>query len=133
MRLKLLCLTLVLTACGSDITDAGKFDPSLLFNNHLSYPVYLTWQDGNAIVGYDTIPAGAMGHCSHFDAQADSAYFQIIATDYPPGLGAQTSTITAPWFHPLARPAWTVDVTANGNASPLILIQETDVMCVASP
>lgn len=128
MRFKLICLALVLTACGSSITDNGKLDPSLLFNNHLSSPVYLTWQDGNAIIGYDTIPAGAIGHCSHFEAQADSAYFQIVATDH----GA-TSTITAPWFHPLSRPAWTVDVTPNTIDSPSILIKETDVMCVATP
>lgn len=128
MRALMVGLVLTLAACGDSAGPNGLLDPSLLFNNQLNSPVYLTWRDGNAIVGYDTIPAHTVNHCSHFLAQADSAYFEIVATDNVGGATA-TSIVTAPWFHPEARPAWIVDITPVAGGSPAISIREVDEMC----
>lgn len=124
---------LALIACGGSGTGPLGLDPAILFNNHLQYPVYLEWRDGQAIVGRDTVAAGEMAHCSHFLAQPDSAYFQIVATDESGGYGPRTSTITAPYFHPLDRPAWRVDVRENGPNSPAIQISLADEMCIETP
>jgi hypothetical protein len=121
-----LCV-LTISACGSS-TEPKADDPSLLFTNNLDQPVYLTWQDGQAILGRDTIPPHAVNHCSRFLAQPDSAYFQIVATEIYGGTPL-TSTITASWFNPADRPAWTVTVDFAAGGSPFIYVSETDVAC----
>lgn len=127
MRALLAGLVLFVVACGSSTDLGNQRDPSLLFTNALGTPVYLTWQDGEAILGRDTIPPHSVGHCSHFLAQPDSAYFQIVASNDENG--AQT-VYTAPWFNPESRPAWTVDVTADRTGgSPNIVVNLVDEMC----
>lgn len=118
-------LIALFAACGSSTdSDNRDGDPSLLFSNETSVPVYLTWQDGNEIFGKDTIPPHTSAQCSRFVAQPDSAQFQIISTEN----GAQ-STYTAPFFNPADRPAWTVAVTPSGSGSPYILVTLVEIAC----
>lgn len=125
---------LALIACGGLSTGPLGLDPAILFNNHLDTSVSLEWRDGQSVIGNVTVPAHAVDFCVHFLARPDSAYFQIIATENPPGLPPRTSTITADWFHPETRPAWTVDITPGTNgSSPSILIRDIAEMCVETP
>jgi hypothetical protein len=127
-KLVVLLAAIAIAACSSSTAPNKAGDPSLLFTNNLDTPVYLTWQDGTAIVGVDTIPAHAVNHCSRFTAQPDSAYFQIVATEIDRGTPA-TTTVTAPWFNPATRPAWTVVVSFNAQGSPIVLTALVDTPC----
>jgi hypothetical protein len=125
MRTLLLsALFLPMIACGGSTEPKGG-DPSLLFSNSTSAPVYLTWQDGQQIFGRDTIPPHTVGHCSRFLAQPDSAQFEITASE-----NGGLSTYTAPFFDPAARPAWTVDVSSDRTGgTPNITVNLVDTPC----
>jgi hypothetical protein len=120
--------TILFAAACSSSTAPSKVGGSLLFTNHLSVPVYLAWQDGLQVIGRDTIPAGAVARCSRFLAQEDSAYFQITATNLTGGVPA-TTTYTAPFFDPDDSPAWTVDVSADANGSPVVDVRLANAAC----
>jgi hypothetical protein len=122
---------LVAAACSSSTSPVSKAgDPSLLFTNNLPNDyVYITWQDGNAIIGKDSIPPHTANQCVRFTAQPDSARWVITASETPPGGSIETSSETAPWFNPAARPAWNVRVDHNATGSPSIFASDTTAAC----
>lgn len=131
MRTISILLLLAIAACGSSTDVKAGNDPSLLFTNNLDRDyVYITWQDGNAIVGRDSIPPHTVGQCVRFTAQPDSAYWSITATESNPnGLQPATANVTAPYFNPTDRPAWNVTVTSEYPGSPAIRATLTDTPC----
>ena len=123
-----LVAVVALAACSSSSTGpASKAgDPSLLITNNLqSDYVYITWQDGAAIIGHDSVAPRTANQCVRFTAQPDSAYWSITASD--PNLG--TSNMTAPYFNPSDRPAWNVVVSEGTNASPAIVVTLVNTPC----
>jgi hypothetical protein len=112
----LLALVVILAACGSS-TEPQRANVSLAFTNLLDTSwVYITWQNGMAISGRDSIPPRTNFQCVRFFAQPDSAYWQIKAHE-----NGSLGTVTAPFFNPPDRPAWKVLVLHGGSSgSPLI-------------
>lgn len=120
MKTSLLLLVL-LVACGDSSGPAG-IDPVVDITNQTQWPVYFQWRDGQGVVGADVIPAMTR-RCERFFARADSAYWQITASDLTIPSDPKTSIYTAPWFDPDARHAWSVLVTP-GAGSPVILMRQ---------
>lgn len=120
MRYSLVIL-LTLAACGSPSGPAG-IDPVVNITNQTPWPVYFEWRDGQGVVGSDVIP-GNTTRCERFFARPDSAYFYIEASDLTNPSAPLTSTMTAPWFDPDARHAWTALITP-GSGSPGILVRQ---------
>lgn len=112
MKARLLLL-FSLAACGG-ATDPQGLDPTVLIQNFAPTfdprtgvvdTLYFTWRDGQGITGSVAVPPGQQV-CTRFTARADSAYFEAhIAFNH--------STITAPWFDPTTRSAWTMLVTPD--------------------
>lgn len=125
MRAVLCFVSLVaLAACSSSTAPSSAGDPSLLFTNNLpSDYVYITWKDGNAILGRDSIPPRTASQCVRFTAQPDSAYWSITASETQNGLPTNTANATAPYFNPTSRPAWRVVVD---DVSGVVVIKATD-------
>ena len=122
MRIGLLLLVLGIWACGSSPSGPAGKDPTVLIINELrDDSVFFTWRDGQGVVGSDVVLPGQTA-CEKFLARADSAYFHIEARDQQNG-GA-FGTLTAPWFDPAGRPAWTITVRHASNGSPDILDRE---------
>jgi len=121
MRALLLLVILVLAACSSSPTGPARHDPTVLITNSTTWPLYFEWRDGQGIAGADTV-AGGITRCERFLARPDSAYFYAQITD----AGKQaTSTYLAPWFNPVANPAFSMAVTPQTNGSPGILVKDT--------
>lgn len=102
-----IALAVLLTACGSSSTGLAG-DPSILVTNDLqSSWVYVTWKDGQGIVGRDSVAPRTANHCVRFLAQPDSAYWEATATE-----NGSLSTVRSPgpWFNPASRPAWSLHV-----------------------
>lgn len=114
------------SACGSSTGPGKAGDPSLLFTNNLqSSYVYITWQDGQSIIGRDSIPPRTIGQCVRFLAQPDSAKWVVTATE-----NGGLATETTPYFNPASRPAWDVVVTSSGSVgSPQIIARDVDTAC----
>lgn len=103
------------SACGSS-TEPKAGDPSLLFSNSTNSWVYITWQDGAAIFGHDSIPPRTDLQCVRFLAQPDSAVWHIEINDAIGGRAEQT----APYFNPADRPAWRVIVSSSSSGTSII-------------
>jgi hypothetical protein len=125
-NLSVLFLLFAALACGSSTAPGKAGDPSLLITNNLdaSY-VYITWQDGNAIVGKDSIPPRTANQCVRFLAQPDSAQWIITATE-----NGATASQGGNFFNPADQPAWTVVVSSAGSTpgsgSPSIITHVID-------
>lgn len=120
MRTVLLLLTLaLLVAC--EPTALG-IDPTVDIENQTPWPASFTWKDGQSVLGTATI-AGNSRQCVRFFARADSAYWEIVASDLTTPSAPNTSIYTAPWFDPEARHAWSVLITV-GSGSPMILMRQ---------
>jgi len=125
MKTLMLPFLLLLAGCANSTgPQALGNDPSVLITNTAGATLFFTWQDGQGVIGGDTIPSGIVDRCIRFLARPDSAYFHVAVTS-----DKGTSTITAPWFNPSARPAWTVRASPNANGSPLIIVADTTVAC----
>jgi hypothetical protein len=114
-----LALLVLLAAC--DPTGLG-IDPTVDIENQTPWPAAFTWQDGQSVLGRATIP-GNTRQCVRFFARADSAYWEIVASDLTIPSAPNTSVYTAPWFDPTARHAWSVLITV-GSGSPTILMRQ---------
>lgn len=111
--MKYFALTLLLVAACSkgSPTGATGHDPVLLIrNSDPGQTIYFTWRDGRGVVGGDTIKTTG-DFCERFSARPDSAYFEFVRQDSTNGW----HTLTAPWFDPATRPAWTVEVLLHGS------------------
>lgn len=113
MRALVAAFVLALAACGSSTDPSKAGDPSLLFTNDTGSWVYVTWRDGDAIEGKDSVPPRTPSQCVRFLAQPDSAYWDISVND-PIGGSAE---VTAPYFNPADRPAWRVTVSSSPNGT----------------
>jgi hypothetical protein len=123
--LSVLFVVLILAACGSSTGPGKAGDPSLLITNDLTSDyVYITWKDGNAIVGRDSVAPRTANQCVRFLAQPDSAYWQATASD-----NGRVSTQSYPYFNPASRPAWKVVVSVNPGNSPSILTTLVATAC----
>jgi hypothetical protein len=123
MRASLVLLILALAACGSSTEPNKAGDPSLLITNNMPADyVFVTWQDGNAIIGRDSVAPHTANQCVRFTAQPDSAKWLIVIMDSQLGVSPDraTSTLGGAWFNPADRPAWDVEVNPIPNGSPLI-------------
>lgn len=114
----------LVAACSSSTAPSKAGDPSLLFTNTTGSWVYVTWQDGAAIFGKDSIPPRTDSQCVRFLAQPDSAFWHIEINDPIGGSAAQT----APYFNPADRPAWRVIVSSSSSGTS-ILTTLTDIPC----
>lgn len=127
MRYLLASAILFLSACGSS-TDLKAGDPSILVTNDLpSNWVYVTWKDGQGIVGRDSVAPRTANQCVRFLAQPDSAYWEASATE-----NGSTEIIRSPtWFNPSDRPAWSLHVFAGSGPVPYpdMLQQDVAVAC----
>jgi hypothetical protein len=113
---------LVLGAC-SGATGPSAGDPSILVTNDLpSSWVYVTWKDGQGIVGRDSVAPRTVGQCVRFTAQPDSAYWEAVATEN----GATTIVRSPTWFNPSDRPAWSLDVTEGLGAVNVPAMRQAD-------
>jgi hypothetical protein len=121
------CL-LAIVACGSS-TEPGKAgDPSILVTNNLQSDwVYITWKDGQSVLGRDSVAPRTVDQCVRFLAQPDSAYWEAIATEK-----GSTGTITSgvageptEYFNPSSRPAWSLTVLEGA----LMLATEVATPC----
>lgn len=124
MRTALVLLVFALAACGSSTEpkDGLAGDPSLRITNNLDHDwVYVDWQDGEAIIGRDSVAPGAVDQCVSFLAQPDSAKWVITATQTGGGNPPAQSSVGGVYFNPADRPAWDVIVDPNSNGSPLIM------------
>lgn len=120
-----IALAVLLTACGSSTAPSKAGDPSLLFTNNLPNDyVYVTWQDGEGIIGMDSVAPRTTNQCIRFLAQPDSAKWSVVATE-----AGQVSRQSYPWFNPANRPAWRVVVSSLAPASPSILTTEVQTAC----
>jgi hypothetical protein len=117
-----------LAACSSSTEPSKAGDPSLLFTNNLDHDyVYVTWQDGNAIFGRDSIAPRTANQCVRFTAQPDSARWVITAGETSPGSPTPTTSQGGNWFNPEDRPAWNVVVNpGSGGGGPQIVAAEID-------
>lgn len=118
------CALLVSAVIGcSSSTEPNKAgDPSLLITNNLPFDyVYVTWQDGNAIIGRDSVAPMTALQCVRFLAQPDSAKWIITVTEHSGG-SLTWASVGGNWFNPADRPAWNVIVTSQfpPNGTPLI-------------
>src|SRR4051812_22094590 len=106
MRPILVMLAIALTACSSSTEPSGAGDPSILVTNDLpSSWVYISWKDGNSVLGQDSVAARST-KCVRFLAQPDSAYWDATATE-----NGYTTIVRSPeCFNPADRPAWRVTV-----------------------
>ncbi len=123
MRYAVALLTL-LAACG-DSTGPG-IDPTVDIENQTPWPASFTWKDGQGVLGTATI-SGNSRQCVRFLARADSAYWEIVASDLSTPSAPNTSTYTAPWFDPDARHAWSVLITV-GSGSPTIVMRQDNTV-----
>lgn len=124
--MKRLLVLLFCAACGSS-TEPLAGDPALLVTNDLDASwVFVTWKDGQGIIGRDSVPPRTASQCIRFTAQPDSAYWQISASE-----NGHTTEQTAAWFNPSDRPAWSVHVYEGGGvvSVPVILAQDTEMAC----
>jgi hypothetical protein len=128
VRLFFALLVAALSAACSSGTETSKAgDPSLLVTNDLpSSWVYITWQDGDAIIGRDSIPPQTSSQCVRFTAQPDSASWFITASETNQSGHVVTSTQGPAWFNPADRPAWKIVVSSGGGGSPFILAEDID-------
>ena len=123
--MKRLLVILGLVACGSSTDLQG--DPSILVTNDLpSSWVYVTWKDGQGILGRDSVAARST-KCVRFTAQPDSAYWEASATEN----GSTTIVRSPAWFNPADRPAWTLNVYEGNGPVPYpgMLQADTQTMC----
>lgn len=120
-----------LAACGGS-TEPGKAgDPALLITNNLDHDfVYITWQDGDAIIGKDSVAPRTASQCVRFLAQPDSAKWIVTASEDRGGGQRSSASVGGVWFDPAARPAWTVVVNSGlPNSAPSIIANDVDVAC----
>lgn len=95
----------LLAACSKSPSGPAKLDPTVLITNPLSSDtLYFTWRDGQGIAGSVTVLPGSSS-CTHFTAQADSAYFEAHWAD---AVTHEWAAYTQPWFDPATHPAWTM-------------------------
>ena len=120
MRYSLLLLAVL--ACGNS-SGPGGIDPTVDITNQTPWPAAFTWRDGQGVLGRATIPGNSQ-QCVRFLARADSAYWEIVASDMSNPAAPNTSTYTAPWFDPDARHAWSVLITPQTPGSPEILMRQ---------
>lgn len=116
-----LALLILLAACGN--FGPGGIDPTVDITNQTPWAASFTWRDGQGVIGRETIPANGR-QCVRFLARADSAYWEISASDMSNPAAPNTSTYTAPWFDPEARHAWSVLITPNTPGSPEIVMRQ---------
>jgi hypothetical protein len=135
MRVIIAAIALALTACGSSTEPkpGGAGDPSVLVINDLDHDyVYVDWQDGNAIVGRDSVAPHTANQCIRFLAQPDSAKLIVTATETTVGSGGVDPSHSegGNWFNPADAPAWTVSVSSGGaHNGPVFHLVETDIPC----
>ncbi len=131
MRRLLAGLLFVVACSGTTEPKSKAGDPSILVTNNLGVYTYITWKDGQGIVGRDSV-AGHITQCVRFLAQPDSAYWEASATEAVGGNPESTGTIRNPavgFFNPADRPAWTLVVSDDGYGNVRLLENEVATAC----
>lgn len=121
-----IALVVLLAACG-DSSGPGGIDPTVDITNQTPWPASFEWRDGQGVLGGATI-AGNSRQCVRFFARADSAYWEIEASDLSNPSAPNTSTYTAPWFDPDARHAWSVLITVGSGSPTIVMRQDSTVV-----
>lgn len=124
MKTSLLILV-ALAACGSPV--GLGIDPTVDIDNQTPWPASFVWKDGQSVLGRATIP-GSTRQCVRFFARADSAYWEITASDLSIPSAPNTSVYTAPWFDPDTRHAWSVLITPNTPGSPTVVMRQDNTV-----